>query len=217
LAFLFGLAAVPEVTAITRQLEVPQRAQYSTVPCRQAELTLALFQAVTVTRCFLVQTSHLCLYSIRYYRMMSRYASPQLGLQYFSFNPCVDPDCHLASVITPALKWIDHRCVPCGPVDARSDVIQTFFCAIVALHRTFHRIPRACCQPSSSHSARLYLPFHREQLYRRIRLVHDHWHSLPEVRLLTLFCRKLNGPQVQSTRFCFSARRRRLERRLLLL
>jgi len=30
-------------------------------------------------------------------------------------------------------------------------------------------------------------------------------------------CRKLNGSQVQSTKFCFSARRRHLECRLLLL
>ena len=111
---------------------------HSTVPCRQAEVTLARFQAVTVARCFLVHTSHLCLYGIQHYRMISRYAGPLTApLQYFSFNPCVDPDCYLVPVITPTLKRINHRCVPCGPVYARSDVMQTFFCAIVASDLTF--------------------------------------------------------------------------------
>jgi hypothetical protein len=84
LAVLFGLAAVSEITALTptRSAADSRRAQslYSTVPCcRQAELTLARFQAVTGemlsgpdVSSMLVQYTVL----IQYYRMMSRYPGP---------------------------------------------------------------------------------------------------------------------------------------------
>jgi hypothetical protein len=116
------IAAVPDVCTLSTQcsrqldsLEVPAT-DHSTALCRQISLpTLALF----AVPCGDASWSR---------RRSSRYADWQLGLQYFSFNPCVDPDRNLAPVITLALKRINHRCVPHGPVDARSDVIQTSLC-----------------------------------------------------------------------------------------
>jgi len=61
-----------------------------------------------------------------------------------------------------------------------------FFCAIVALHPTFIVFLGHAASPCSLKVRGLYLRLHREPLYRRIRLVHGHWHPPPEVRLLML-------------------------------
>ncbi len=98
------------------------------------------------------------------WQSLGLYLTPTSSGFSFNINPCVDPDCYLAPVITTALQ-----------VDRPP--MRTLW--VYTLAGGYAQYAAQLLSPK----VRGFTFVSTANLYRRIRLGHSHWYSPPEVRL----------------------------------